>query len=287
MKDCRFPGMYTTRLLIVLLAGILSAGTAQAGKVDTLSLYSAAMKKDMKFIVVEPAAKAPQGGFPVVYLLHGMGGTYNLWITKVPALQEAADRFNCLIICPDGGRTTLYFNNPLDSSYRFESHFIKELIPYIDSHYPSSKDRKFRAIAGLSMGGFGSLFMASHYPELFAAAGSMSGALMVDPIAKSILAKNADKSIDSSCCQINWNKLKEYNTADSSAKYTIALALECGTEDYLLAANRSAHKRLTDLKIAHDYTERPGRHNWFYWENAIDYQLLFFRKRWNQYLATQ
>ncbi|WP_290791983.1 alpha/beta hydrolase [Flavihumibacter sp. UBA7668] len=280
-------GLNHVILAITFFILLLSSTTLKAGKVDTLSLYSSAMKKDMKFIVVEPSTTIPDGGFPVVYLLHGMGGTYNLWITKVPALQDAADRFNCIIVCPDGGRTTLYFNNPLDSTYRFESHFIKELIPYVDSHYPTAKDRKFRSIAGLSMGGFGSLFMASNYPELFASAGSMSGALMVDPIARSIIAKSADKTIDSSCCQINWNKLKEYNSGDTSSANTIALALECGTEDYLLAANRSAHRRLTDLKIAHDYTERPGRHNWFYWENAIDYQLLFFRKRWNRFKQDQ
>ena len=254
-----------------------------AGKVDTLSLYSPAMKKEMKFIVVEPASKAPQKGFPVLYLLHGMGGSYDLWINKVPALQAAADRFNCLIVCPDGGRTTLYFNNPLDSSYRFESHFIKELIPYIDKTYPTAKDRRYRAVAGLSMGGFGALFMASHYPELFAAAGSMSGALMVDPIAKSIIARSGDKTVDTSCCQISWDRLKEFNTADTTLKETIALALECGIDDYLLMANRAAHKRLSEMKIAHDYTERPGRHNWDYWQNAIDFQLLFFRKQWDRF----
>lgn len=273
---------YRIRPLLILAILFLPAFLF-AGKVDTLSLYSTAMKKEMKFIVVEPANKSPQKGFPVLYLLHGMGGSYDLWINKVPELQAAADRFNCLIVCPDGGRTTLYFNNPLDSSYRFESHFIRELIPYIDKSYPTAKDRRYRAVAGLSMGGFGALFMASHYPELFAAAGSMSGALMVDPIAKSIIARSGDKTVDTSCCQINWNRLKDFNTADTTLKETIALALECGTDDYLLMANRAAHKRLTEMKIAHDYTERPGRHNWDYWQNAIDFQILFFRKQWDRF----
>lgn len=273
--------------MVWIAAFLLSADQLLAGTVDTLSLYSAAMKRDMKFVVVEPSAKAPQGGFPVVYLLHGMGGTYNLWITKVPELQSAADRYNCIIVCPDGGRNTFYFNNPLDSTYRFETHFIEELIPYVDKNYPTAKDRKFRAVAGLSMGGFGSLFMASHYPQLFASAGSMSGALMVDQMTRAILARKGDRHSDTSCCQINWDRLKEYNTADTLREHTIALALECGTEDYLLQANRAAHRRLSELQIAHDYTERPGKHTWPYWQNAIDYQLLFFRKRWNRFLANQ
>lgn len=264
-----------------------NAPEAPSGRVDTLSIQSQAMKKPMKFVVIQPSVQAPEGGFPVVYLLHGMGGRYDLWVTKVPQLQSAADRYGCLIVCPDGGRQTFYFNNPFDSSYRFETHFVQELIPYIDQHYPTNKDRKFRAISGLSMGGFGALFLASRHPALFAAAGSMSGALLVDNMTKTILAKNGRPASDTACCAIDWNRLQAYSSSDSTRTQTIALSLECGTEDYLLSANRAARKKLIDLKIAHEYTERPGKHTWDYWQNAVDYQLLFFRKRWDSFLQNQ
>lgn len=272
------------RLLLIFILS-LAFSPSRAGKIDTLSIYSPAMKKEMKAIVIKPATKPPQQGYPVVYLLHGMGGTYNLWINKVPELQEAADRYGCMIVCPDGGRMTLYFDNPLDTSYRFESHFIKELIPYIDQHFPTSGDRDFRAVAGLSMGGFGSFFMASKYPELFAAAGSMSGALNTDNIAKAILARNKGNQADSACCSIQWENLRKHNLADSLSDQKLALTMECGLDDYLLPANRAARKKLLELNIAHEYSERPGRHDWNYWKNAIDYQLLFFRKRWDLALS--
>ncbi|MBC6492363.1 alpha/beta hydrolase [Flavihumibacter stibioxidans] len=271
--------------LLLIIALSLTFFHSRAGKIDTLSIYSAAMKKDMKAIVIKPSSQPPSQGYPVLYLLHGMGGAYNLWITKVPELQQAADRYGCMIICPDGGRMTLYFDNPIDSSYRFESHFIKELIPYIDANFPTAKDRRFRAIAGLSMGGFGSFFMASKYPELFAAAGSMSGALNVDNISKTVLARNNASMADSSCCSINWNNLQKHNSGDSISGQKLALAMECGLDDYLLPVNRSVHRKLMELRVAHDYTERPGRHDWNYWQNAIDYQLLFFRKRWDMELS--
>lgn len=262
---------------------LFSANELMAGTVDTIKVYSSSMKKEMKCVVIKPDIAATSSKLPVVYLLHGMGGNYKLWIDKVPGLQELSDRYGCLIVCPDGGRTTLYFNNPLDSMYRFESYFIKELIPYINTHYSVADEREFRAVAGLSMGGFGALFMASHYPNLFAAAGSMSGALMVGGISKSVLSRKPDVIADTTCCEIKWDVFRSYNSSDSTGKPTIALALECGYDDYLLAANRSARSKLLELKVAHDYTERPGRHTWDYWKNAIDYQLMFFRKRWDSY----
>ena len=281
-----FPLLYCNQLqtmlrFISIFLLVLSFSRSWAGKIDTLSIYSTAMKKEMKAIVIKPLAPPPPQGYPVVYLLHGMGGTYNLWITKVPELQDAADRYGCMVVCPDGGKMTLYFDNPLDPGYRFESHFIKELIPYVETHFPASKDRRFRAVAGLSMGGFGAFFMAGKYPELFSSAGSMSGALNTDKIARAILAKSGENPADSSCCSINWENLRKHNLSDSLSEQKLALTLECGLDDYLLPANREMRKKLLELNIAHEYSERPGRHDWNYWKNAIDYQLLFFRKRWD------
>jgi enterochelin esterase-like enzyme len=65
---------------------------------------------------------------------------------------------------------------------------------------------------------------------------------------------------------------------DLLLKDEISIIFDCGTEDFFLDVNRRFHKKLLDLKINHDYTERPGDHNSDYWKNSIDYQLLFFKK---------
>ncbi len=242
-----------------------------AATVDTIRVFSKVMKKEVPAVVISPARNAAVKDFPVLYLLHGFGGNYRLWITKVPQLQQLADKYGCIIVCPDGGYTTLYFDNPLDSNSRFETYFIQELMPFVESRYPTRNDRRYRALSGLSMGGFGSFFLASRHTGLFSSAGSMSGVLDLKPFAAPVLAGKT--TIDSTCCIVNWEGLKTGN---------LKLAFECGADDYLLAVNRNVHKRLTSMNIAHDYTERPGRHEWNYWKNAIEYQLLFFRKYWDE-----
>ncbi|GAO43517.1 alpha/beta hydrolase [Flavihumibacter petaseus] len=242
---------------------------ATAAPVDTVRVYSHALNRNIPAVVIQPRAKAPDEGFPILYLLHGFGGNYALWINKVPQLQDLCDKYGCIIVCPDGGRTTLYFDNPFDTTYQFETHFIRELMPWVESHYPVRRDRQFRAISGLSMGGFGAFYLASRHADLFGAAGSMSGALNVDALAQySTLGRK-----DTTCCRIRWNAF--------ATPEKVALAMECGTKDYLLAANRTAHQKLLDLGIPHDYTERPGKHEWEYWQNAIRFQLLFFRNYWD------
>lgn len=260
------------RLFILMLATAFSPLNILAAPVDTISVSSIAMKRPMHAVVIKPSIPPPAGGFPSLYLLHGFGGNYALWITKVPELQALADKYGCLMVCPDAGRATLYFDNPLDSNYRFETHFIRELIPYIEEHYPVNRERHFRTVAGLSMGGFGAFFFASRHPDLFGSAGSLSGVMNMETFAKYTTLSRS--GIDSNCCTIQWKRF--------TGAAPVRLVMECGLQDYLLTANRNMHKQLQEWNIPHDYTERPGKHEWPYWRKAIEFQLLFFRRYWDE-----
>lgn len=265
--------------MLLLFFGMITVQVF-AGKVDTVTITQPGWKQAMKAVVIKPAKADKNHKVPILYLLHGFGGKYSLWLQKVPELAALADEYDCMIVCPDGGYTTLYFDNPLDANYRFESHFIQYLMPYIESHYPVLAQRQYRSITGNSMGGFGGFFMASRHPDLFASAGSMSGVLDLNPFSKS--SPLSQKTTDTTCCVVNWDALdKATHPADTTVS-PLRLIMDCGVDDYLLQVNRNVHRKLTDRKIPHDYTERPGRHEWPYWKNAILYQLLFFRQSWNQ-----
>ncbi len=244
------------------------------GYVDTIFIYSNAMHRQVKAIVIKPADYWQEKKFPVVYLLHGAFGKYSNWITKVPALEGMANQYHMLIVCPDGADNSWYFDSPVDSTYRFETHVAFEVPQYIDAHYKTIADRAHRAIAGLSMGGHGAFFLAFRHAEIFGACGSMSGALNVSGIKDHYdLGKRLGDSVRNAHYYNDWSVIK---IIEKYPKDSLAIIFDCGLDDSHSAVNRAVHEKLVQMKIPHDYIERPGGHNWIYWANAVKYQLLFF-----------
>ena len=117
----------------VLTFCILLLALASEAKVDTLAIYSKAMQKNINSVVITPDNGKVNERWPVVYLLHGYSGNYANWIKRVPALQQHANEYQLMIVCPDGGFSSWYFDRPVDKNIRYESHIIKEVIPVIDS----------------------------------------------------------------------------------------------------------------------------------------------------------
>src|SRR5690606_9355511 len=154
-----------------------------AAKVDTVQVFSKAMRKSYKCVVITPDTYHTNSGkrFPVVYLLHGYSGNYADWVRKVPSIARLADTYQYLVVCPDGGFSSWYFDSPVDSSMKFETYVGEEIPGYIDSHYRTRAERKYRAITGLSMGGHGAMFLAMRHQQTFGAAGSMSGGVDIRP----------------------------------------------------------------------------------------------------------
>ncbi len=243
--------------------------------VDTISIYSNAMHKNIKAIVIKPSNYSKQKDFATVYLLHGAFGKYDNWVKKVPALQTQADKNQILIVCPDGAANSWYFDSPIDSNYKFETHVSSEVPRYIDEHYKTKKDRKYRAITGLSMGGHGAMFIAFRHAEIFGACGSMSGALHISVITKGYgLSDRIGKFDSTNSYYTNWSVL---NVIERKPKDSLAIIIDCGIDDFIYGMSKAAHEKLDTLKITHDYIERPGKHDWTYWANAVQYQLLFFK----------
>ncbi|HMU46891.1 MAG TPA: alpha/beta hydrolase family protein [Chitinophagaceae bacterium] len=249
---------------------------SSAANVDTISIYSDAMHKAYKCVVIKPAGyKKSKVEYPVVYLLHGYSGWYANWIIRVPDLKEQADKLQIMIVCPDGGFSSWYIDSPLDSAIRFETYVGLEIPAYIDAHYKTIKDRKARAITGLSMGGHGGLFLGFRHSDIFGACGSMSGGVDMRPFPKNW---DISKRIgDSAFYADNWKNYSVINIVENKPKDSLAIIIDCGTEDFFYTVNKNLHQKLLQLKIPHDYIERPGQHNWDYWRNAVQYQLLFFK----------
>ena len=265
--------------LTLVLILLISSATASAGQADTILVHSAAMNKDIKVVVIRPTATRQSTRLPVVYLLHGHGGNYAQWPSLAPQLKDKADELNILLVCPDGGLDSWYFDSPVDSTVRYETFIIKELLPYIDAHYPTIADRGHRAITGFSMGGHGGLYLGIRHKDLFGAAGAASGGVDFRPFPNSWGIKKDLGTISDN--KENWDNNTVNHAVENLHNGELKLIFDCGTDDFFLTVNRQLHQKLLDEKIDHDYIERPGGHNNPYWRNSIDYQLLFFWKYFN------
>jgi S-formylglutathione hydrolase FrmB len=266
---------------LLLITVVIFTIHCSAGTVDTVSIYSPAMHKVFKCVVIKPNSyKKKKENYPVVYLLHGYQGWYSNWIIRAPELSDYADQYNVLIVCPDGGYSSWYFDSPVDTAMKYETYIGTEVPAYIDDHYRTVKDRSGRAITGLSMGGHGALFIAFRHSGMFGACGSMSGG--VDLYASKNKFDIGKRLGDTIQYAANWKQNSVINLIEHYPKDSLAITFDCGVNDELFAeANKKLHEKMLQLKIPHDYAERPGKHAWSYWRNSIQYHLLFFRNYFN------
>jgi S-formylglutathione hydrolase FrmB len=235
------------------------------------------MFKNVKCVVVTPSDyRGTANRFPVVYLLHGYSGSYSDWVRRVTDLQNLADENKLMIVCPDGAYGSWYFDSPVDLNMHYETNVGIEIPNYIDSVYRTVRDRKGRAITGLSMGGHGGIFLGFRHAEFFGACGSMSGALDVSQITRGY---NMDRILGDTLANkqnyIGWSAI---NVIEKYPKDSLAIIIDCGTEDRIFHMSKRTHEKMMSLKIPHDYIERPGKHDWDYWRKAVRYQLLYFRE---------
>ncbi len=262
----------------LLILSFLLFNKTNAATVDTIDVYSCLMQKEIKTVVIKPSNyKKIKTGFPAVYLLHGFSGNYNNWVLKVPKIKEFADLFKMIIVCPDGGFSSWYFDSPIDKNFQYESFVANELVHHIDNNYKTIKDSSARALTGLSMGGNGGIYVGLKHPNVFGAIGSMSGALDISFI-KDKQYEIYKRLGDSTTYNTTWTKYNTFTLLDTIAIPKQEIIIDCGTEDFLFAINEELHKRLMTRKINHDFIARPGKPDWNYWSNAVQFQLLFFHK---------
>jgi S-formylglutathione hydrolase FrmB len=262
--------------ITTLLFYVLACNRSNAATVDTITVYSCLMQKDIKCVVIKPDSyRKKKNRFPVVYLLHGFGGDYSNWIKKVPVLKDYADAYQLMVVCPDGGYSSWYFDSPIDNKYQYESFISAELVHHMDNNFRTKDSASARALTGLSMGGHGGIYVGLKHPKTFGAIGSMSGALDVLYIKTRY---QIDKRLgDTGTYAANWKSHSTFAMIDTLKPTNQKIIVDCGTEDFVLPFAEAIHKQFLQKKFAHEYILRPGKHDWAYWENAVQYQLLYFK----------
>ena len=184
-----------------------------------------------------------------------------------------------ILIMPDAGST--HYLNSYDAKILYEDFFFKEFIPAIEKIYHIRAEKKYRAIAGLSMGGYGTLYYAFQHPELFTAAAPLSAAIRTD----SDIIKMSDSAYDNRFEETYGKGLKGSNRLTVGYYATSILEIvknktaaelskvdywiDCGDDDPLSEGNCLLHIALLNKNVPHEFRVRDGAHVWTYWRTGI------------------
>jgi enterochelin esterase-like enzyme len=260
---------------------------------DAEIMHSEILKMDRKYAVYLPASYGTSNrSYPVLYLLHGGGDDQTGWV-QFGEVQRIADKAfddmtatEMIIIMPDADTGKRgYFNSP-DNSWRYEDFFFEELMPYVENKYRIKKDKRFRAVAGLSMGGGGSYFYALRHPELFSSACPLSAA--VRNYTKEELKANLDRMKTT----YTDKQLEEYlarqssllalDNADLEKIKTVKWYFSCGDDDFLYEGNSLVHIAFRKKEINHEFRIADGGHTWSYWRMELPKVLGFVSDTFHQ-----
>ena len=269
-------------------------GASQHGKViDNLSLPSKILKSERKYaIYLPPDYETSERMYPVLYLLHGSGDDHTGWIQFGEVLQITDKAIDdglatpMVIVMPDAQSGQKGYFNSIDGKWNYESFFFEELIPFIEKKYHIKSEKRFRAIAGLSMGGGGAFIYALRHPEMFSSACPLSG-VMGELSFNEFYRKNEVKFKTLKRETIynyysNHNALSIIkNQTDANLK-NVKWYIDCGDDDFLFEGNSMVHIALKKRGIPHEYRVRNGSHNWTYWRESLPKVLTFISDYFHQ-----
>ncbi len=291
--------MKKIQLILLFVFTFVIGSFAQGFVKEKQVIKSTILNKEVHYSIFLPSDYyTSERAYPVTYLLHGYGDADDGWIQFGEVNRLADDAIKAgkippmIIVTPDG--FTSFYINTADGKLNYEDFFIKELIPHIEKTYKVKAERKYRGIAGLSMGGYGALMYALKYPNLFVAAAPLSAAVWTDndiinldegmfndlfgnSMGKNLKGKDrlTPAWLSNSPLAIIEKKTKEELAA-------VSYWIDCGDDDFLTIGNAQLHIALTNKKVPHEFSMRDGAHNWTYWRTGIIDALSFIGDSFHQ-----
>ena len=282
---------------------------AQRGKVfETRTLKSAILKMDRKYSIYLPAGyDESDQSYPVMYLLHGRGDDHTGWV-QFGQVQHIADYaiaegLACpmIIVMPDADTGSRGYFNTIQGNFNYEDFFFKELIPFIEKTYRVRSDKRYRAVAGLSMGGGGTVFYALHQPDMFSAAAPLSSYLGNWDIfqfrersgnsLRGLSEEQIEEHFRKSLTGLTEKQIEDYlnrhsvegimnNASEDDLRKIRAIRwyISCGDDDNLYEGNAKLHILFRKNQIPHEYRVKDGGHNWSYWRMELPLVMEFVSK---------
>lgn len=281
------------RYFLISFLLTMTYAVAQQGKVyDNLSMQSSILKGLRNYaIYLPPDYESSERSYPVLYLLHGSGDDHTGWVQFGEVLHiadkaiEQGIATSMIIVMPDAQTGRLGFFNQDDWPY--EDFFFDEFIPHVEKTYRIKSEKRYRAIAGLSMGGGGSFMYALHKPDMFSSACPLSayvGALSFEEFKRQLNAEQLAKPEDEILEYYDQhNALSLINKLPEETIKSVRWYIDCGDDDHLFEGNSLVHIAMSKKRIPHEYRVREGAHNWTYWRESLPEVLRFVSQAFHQY----
>lgn len=268
---------------------------------DSVTMKSEILGGERQYaIYFPPGYHTSQRSYPVLYLLHGAGDDQTGWV-QFGELQHIADKAIAagqatpmVVVMPDANTGRRGYFNDIRGDWRYEDFFFEELIPHIEKTYRVKSEKRYRAVAGLSMGGGGTFMYALHHPELFSSACPLSasvGPLSLEDARRRYNRRRqgegdeesealSDETIEAHWKQHSAVKLVEDLPADGVG--SVRWYIDCGDDDFLYEGNALVHIAMRKRDIPHEYRVRDGGHRWSYWRSALPTVLSFVSESFHQ-----
>lgn len=250
-----------------------STQEARSSRLQDRVFQSVSLGRPMHYRVLLPADYSQSvKSYPVLFLLHGWHGDYTNW-TTLTNLNAYADALKIIVVMPDG-EDSWYVDSATRAQAKFESYILHDLADEVDAHWRTIRAPHRRAIAGLSMGGYGALKFALKHPEAFAFAGSISGAFNAPSAelanSRADLKPSLEQAFGATASATRAANDVYALAAQAPAASTPYLYLDCGSGDTtFLAPNRRMAATLSERGITYEYHEGPGVHNWQFWDERL------------------
>jgi putative tributyrin esterase len=233
-----------------------------------VTFRSASLEREITYRVIFPKGLTSGQRLPVVYLLHGGGGDFREWSndSDVAAFAERG----LILVMPEGESS--YYTNSVDRPKdRFEDYIVKDLVADVETSF--SVDSSRRAIAGVSMGGFGAIKIALKHPELYQFVGALSPA--IDVPSRPFSVKRISQYRHHASIFGAWGS----QTRRDNDPFVLARAADpnkvpfmyvsCGEQEGLLASNRRFAAVLAQQKLRFEFHAGPGGHDWNQWNRRL------------------
>ncbi len=289
--------LYVILILIILYISI----SAQNGVIyENLTMQSKILNGKVKYdIYLPPDYNISQRLYPVVYLLHGFTDDNTAWV-QFGEIQYTMDNgikdgniTPMIIVMPDA-KVSWYIND-YQNNYPFEDMFIKEFIPFIENKYRIRKEKSYRAVSGLSMGGWGSLVYALKHPDLFYVCAPISAAIWTDSYLvnledkryeryfKNIFGDNLKGKERLNAHYRNNNPIDLAKKLDTKTLNSIKFYITCGDDDALSIGNCLLHQILLEKQVYHEFRIDDGGHKWQYFRSHVKECLMFISKYFHRF----